>query len=299
MRPLKGKTALVTGASGGIGRAVAMRLAAKGVRLALADIEPFGLATTKRQAVALGTEATDFFCDVADAEQVSAVTSALLKRWGGVDLLVNNAGVTYHGATHTMPADEWDRLLSINVRSHLQFTAELLPSMLARPEAHVLNVCSVLGLSGMPRVTAYCTTKFAMVGFSEALRAEYGRIGLGVTALCPGFVATGLFSAARPEREGRANKTPPEWMCVSPDRVARRAVRAIERNERRVVIDPVGRFIHGAKRLAPGLFDRLFALGRRRRVEKKRRELAEISVDVETAVRKKLGIEDGTTRRAA
>lgn len=299
MRPLRGKTALVTGAAGGIGRAIALRLARKGVCLALADCQPFGLAETKRDAARLGAEATDFFCDVADPAQVSAVTAALHDRWAGVDLLVNNAGVTYHGATHGMPSDEWDRLLAINLRSHVQFTAELLPAMLARPEAHVLNVCSVLGLAGMPRVTAYCTTKFAMVGFSESLRAEYGRVGLGVTALCPGFVKTGLFDAARPTPGGGKAKTPPAWLCVDAERVANRAVRAIERNQRRVVVDPVGRLIHGTKRLVPGVFDRLLSIGRGRRIAKKRAKLASLSSDPLTALRLKLGIRDSPVRRAA
>ncbi len=86
-----------------------------------------------------------------------------------------------------MSAEHWDRLLRVNLLSHIQFTRELLPSLLARREAHVLNVCSMFGLVGMPKLAAYCTTKFGMVGFSEALRNECGREGLGVTALCPGF----------------------------------------------------------------------------------------------------------------
>src|SRR3972149_7472572 len=95
-----------------------------------------------------------------------------------------------------MRAQPWDRLLRAKLHWHVQFTRELLPSLLARREAHVLNVCSMFGLVAMPKLAAYCTTKFALVGFSDALRAEYGREGLGVTALCPGLVATNLFATA-------------------------------------------------------------------------------------------------------
>ncbi len=290
MRPLAGKSALVTGAAGGIGRAIAMRLAEKGVRLALVDRDPFGLAATRRDAERVGVETLEYVCDVARREEVTNVTQEVIDRWAGVDLLVNNAGVTYHGPTHTMPAEEWDRLIAINLNSHVQFTCELLPSLLARPEAHVLNVCSVLGLSGMPRVAAYCTSKFAMVGFSESLRAEYGRVGLGVTALCPGFVRTGLFSAARPEREGGETKSPPAWLCVTPERVADRAVRAIERNEQRTVIDPRGRAIYAVKQFAPRFFDTILALGRSKRIARKERELIALSLDREQAIRLRLGL---------
>ena len=290
MRKLSDKTALVTGAAGGIGRAIALRLADEGVRLALLDRNPFGLAATRRDTERIGVETVEYVCDVADREEVSAVTDELLDRWAGVDILVNNAGVTYHGPTHTMPADEWDRLLAINLEAPVQFTRELLPSLLARPEAHVLNVCSVLGTSGMPRVAAYCTTKFAMVGFSESLRAEYGRVGLGVTALCPGFVDTGLFSAARPETEGGETKAPPAWLCVTPERVADLAVRAIRRNKQRVVIDPLGRPVYALKRLVPGLFDKILALGKGKRTAKKRQELTALSLDREQAIRLRLGL---------
>src|SRR5919109_925582 len=146
MREILGKSALVTGAASGIGRAIALKLADEGVRLFLVDINEIGLESVANDA-----------------------------RLAGVDILVNNAGITYYGHTEQMSAEHWDRLTRVNLLSHIQFTRELLPSLLARPEAHVLNVCSMFGLVGMPKVAAYSTTKFALVGFSDALRAEYGR----------------------------------------------------------------------------------------------------------------------------
>ncbi len=292
MKHLAGKKALVTGAAGGIGRAISLELAKQGVTLALVDNNPFGLASVRRDVESLGVEAIDYTCDVTNRQEVSAVTNGLLNASAGVDLLINNAGITYHGATHTMPTEEWDRLLAVNLESHLQFTRELLPAMLARPEAHILNVCSMLGLSGMPRVTAYCTTKFAMVGFSQSLRAEYGRVGLGVTALCPGFVDTGLFGAARPETEGNAPKAPPKWLCITPDLVARKAVRAIKRNQQQVTIDPRGGLIYRAKWFMPRLFDSLLAIGRSKRIKKKTRELEALSTNQTEAIKLKLGLDD-------
>lgn len=292
MKQLKGKKALVTGAAGGIGSAIAIQLAEEGMAVALVDCNPFGLEKVRREIESRGVVANDFVCDVTQPEEIQSVTSELLQEWAGVDLLVNNAGITYHGATHAMPAEEWDRMIAINLNSHLLFTQQLLPAMLARPVAHVVNVCSMLGLSGMPRVTAYCTTKFAMVGFSESLRAEYGRVGLGVTALCPGFVDTGLFGAAQPEAEGRQPKAPPKWMCITPERVAKRAVRAIRRNEQRVTLDPAAGLLYRTKRWMPGLFDFLLALGSSKRVAKKERELEQLAEDQDEALRIKLGLDN-------
>ena len=201
--------------------------------------------------------------------EVSAAVAEVLSRWNGVDILVNNAGITYYGKIERMAADHWDRLMRINLLSHIQFTRELLPSLLARPEAHVLNVCSVLGLVGMPKVTAYCTSKFGMVGFSEALRNELGREGLGVTALCPGFVRTNLFTNAPLEAKVEEHKMPPRIITTTPERVANAAVKAIYRNRRLVVMEPFARLMYATKRFAPWLLDGIFHLGRRKRIAKK------------------------------
>jgi short-subunit dehydrogenase len=163
--------------------------------------------------------------------------------------------------------------MRVNLLSHIQFTRELLPSLLARREAHVLNVCSVLGLIGMPKVAAYCASKFAMVGFSESLRNELGRQGLGVTALCPGFVRTNLFSNAPLEAEIEEHKLPPKAICTTPERVANAAVKAIYRNRRLVVMEPFARLMYATKRFAPWLLDGIFHLGRRKRVARKMAKL--------------------------
>jgi short-subunit dehydrogenase len=158
--------------------------------------------------------------------------------------------------------------------SHLQFTRELLPSLLARREAHVLNVCSVLGLVGMPKVSAYCTSKFAMVGFSESLRNELGRQGLGVTALCPGFVSTNLFTNAPLPESADEHKLPPRLICTTPERVAHAAIKAIYRNRRLVVMEPFARLMYALKRFAPWPMDIIFHLGKRKRIARKMAQLA-------------------------
>jgi short-subunit dehydrogenase len=269
MREIRGKTAFVTGAASGIGRAIALRLAAEGAHVFLVDVDQVGLQATVDECRWAGVEVIGRRCDVSQTNEVSAVVAAVLALWGGVDILVNNAGITYYGRVENMSAEHWDRLLRVNLLSHIQFTRELLPALLARREAHVLNVCSALGLIGMPKVAAYCTSKFAMVGFSESLRNELGRQGLGVTALCPGFVTTNLFTNAPLEKSASDHKLPPRIICTTPDRVANAAVKAIYRNRRLVVMEPFARLLYATKRFAPWILDLIFHLGRRKRVERK------------------------------
>jgi 3-oxoacyl-[acyl-carrier protein] reductase len=269
MRTIRGKTALVTGAAAGIGRAISLALAREGAHLCLLDIDEPQLATTADEARAQGVRVSALRCDVGVPAQISAAIGRTLEEFGAVDILVNNAGVAFYGPTLSMTAAQWDWLLAINLHAPIQFTRELLPVLLTRPEAHVLNVASMFGLVGAGRFTAYCTSKFGLVGFSESLRAEFGRQGLGVTALCPGFVRTGLFAAAPCGHVGRSTPTPPRWISTTPERVAARAIRALYRDPALVLVTPAAWTLHYAKRWAPGLLDAVSRVGRRRRIRRK------------------------------
>jgi short-subunit dehydrogenase len=202
-----------------------------------------------------GVEAVAEMCDLSQPEQISSAIQRLLARWDGVDLLINNAGIGYYGRTERMTAEQWNRLLAINLHAPIQITRELLPSLLARDEAHILNVCSILGLVAGKRMTAYQTSKFALVGFGKALRAEYVRRGLGVTALCPGFVRTGLFQAAEIGPSGLAAPSPPRWMLTTPEKVAAKALHAIRRNRAVVTVTPAAWLIWWIDRLMPAVVD--------------------------------------------
>jgi len=255
MRQIRGKTALVTGAASGIGRAIALRLADEGARLYLLDVNAAQLTQVVAEASYRGVEALGRHCDVSQPAQITEAVNHLLDRLGGVDILVNNAGITYYGQTCKMAAEHWDRLLAINLHAPIQFTRELLPTLLSRDEAHILNVASICGLVGMSRVAAYTTSKFALVGLSESLRAELARCGLGVTALCPGLVDTNLFAAAPRGADYKQNKTPPRWLLATPEKIADRAVRAIYRNQGVVVVQPYARLLYFVRRFSPALLE--------------------------------------------
>jgi short-subunit dehydrogenase len=165
-----------------------------------------------------------------------------------------------------MTAAQWDWLLGINLLAPIQITRELLPTLLSRPETHIVNVCSVAGLVAGARTTAYHVSKFGLVGFTESLRAEYGRRGIGVTALCPGPVRTNLYRSGVSAKKRRAAiPEPPVWLSTSPERVATAAIRAIQKNQRFVLLTPVASVLYNAKRFAPGFLDFLHHVGRRKR----------------------------------
>lgn len=275
MKSFRNKQALVTGAASGIGRAIALALAREGARLWLVDVDDAGLATVVTEAQRLGVEAVGARCDLSRSSEIDQMLDDLLARWGGVDLLINNAGVCYYGPTDKMPIERWEWLIDINLMAPIRITSRLLPSLLERPEAHVLNMCSVAGLVAGGRSAAYQTSKFGLVGYTEALRAEFGRRGLGVTALCPGPVLTNLYRSGVSGRPDRPVPEPPRWISTTPERVARIAIRAIRRNRRQVLITPLAHLLWNLKKFAPWLIDYLNHFGRR----KKRARAADLPLE--------------------
>jgi NAD(P)-dependent dehydrogenase (short-subunit alcohol dehydrogenase family) len=268
MKSIRGKRALITGAASGIGREIALRLALEGADVWLLDVDLAGLDDVVRDAQVCGVEAVARRCDLSDSAVVSEAIGELLASWGSIDILVNNAGVAYYGPTEKMTSQQWDWLLAINLLAPIQITREMLPLLLQRPEAHVLNVCSVAGLVAGPRSAAYHVSKFGLVGFTESLRSEFGRRGVGVTALCPGPVRTNLYKAAVSGSKRKPVPVPPSWLSATPAHIAEVAVRAIQKNRRIVVITPIAHLLFNAKRFTPWFLDWLnhFTLRRRRPV---------------------------------
>lgn len=277
MRTIRGKVALITGAASGIGRAISLRLAEEGSCLFLLDVDEAGLADVVSTAQRKGVKAIGRYCDVSQHQQIAESVEYVLGRWDAVDILVNNAGITYYGATDKMTAEHCEKLLAIDLHAPIHFIRALLPTLLDQPEAHVLNVASFFGLIGTRRLAAYTSSKFGMVGLSESLRAEYGRRGLGVTALCPGFVDTNLFATAPRGVDLDESKLPPRWMLTTPEKIANRAIKAIYRNQALVVLQPYAKLAYYGKRFFPGVIDWAHHLSRK----KKARRAADAAPEIE------------------
>jgi 3-oxoacyl-[acyl-carrier protein] reductase len=254
MQAIRGKKALVTGAASGIGRALALALAREGADLYLVDRDEVQLAAAAREAQGLGVSVVARVCDLTQPSAITAMVQSVLSGGGALNILVNNAGVAYYGATHDMTAEQWERIMAVNLLAPIQLVRELMPTLLAQDEAHVVNVCSIFGLVPLRKGAAYQASKFGLVGLSAALRAEYGR-DIGVTALCPGFVRTPMLETFATGKPGQQRHAIPAWLCASPEQVAAVAIRAIRRNKGLVVITPAARVLWWMARLSPGLLD--------------------------------------------
>lgn len=268
MKTLKGRNVFLTGAASGIGHALAHALAAEGCHLFLVDIDQKGLFSLEQELSRSSGRVWIRQCDLTNRDAVSATVREAIACCGGIDLLINNAGVAYYGPTDRMTQSQWDWLMTINLLAPIQITHELLPSLLQRPDSHLVNMCSISGLVAGGRFAAYHTSKFGLIGFTESLRAEYGRRGVGVTAICPGPVLTKLYEAAASGRPDRPVPSPPRWMCTTPERVAAITVKAIRRNRRQVLITPTAHVLFQLKRIAPWLIDFVNHFSRRSRKRK-------------------------------
>ena len=255
MKTIKGRTAFLTGAASGIGRSLAIALAAEGCHLYLVDVDEQGLHSLEQELASTEVRVWTRTCDLANKDAVSRVIAECLAASGGIDLLINNAGVAYYGPTDQMTQKQWEWLMSINLLAPIQITHEFLPSMLRRADPHIVNMCSISGLVAGGRFAAYHTSKYGLIGFTESLRAEYGRHGVGVTAICPGPVTTKLYASAASGRSGKPVPSPPAWLCTTPDRVAAITLKAIRRDRRQVLITPTAHFLFQMKRFAPWLID--------------------------------------------
>jgi NAD(P)-dependent dehydrogenase (short-subunit alcohol dehydrogenase family) len=195
---LDGKVAVVTGAAGGIGRAIARSLARRGCNVAIADINEDGLEETARL-MGNSVRVTRHRLDVADAQAVAAFPAVVKAAHGGVDVVVNNAGVALGGSFEQLSEAEFDWLMGINFQGVVRMSRAFLPMLKERGQAQLVNLSSLFGLVAPPGQTAYSAAKFAVRGFSEALRNELlaAKSSVGVTVVHPGGVKTGIAENAR------------------------------------------------------------------------------------------------------
>jgi short-subunit dehydrogenase len=266
MRQLRDRVAVVTGAGNGIGRGVGEALARRGCHLALVDCDAGALRETAAQLHGLGRRTSTHLVDVADREQMAALPAAVLAEHGGVHLLVNNAGVSLAGPLLDLSLDDFAWIVGVNFWGVVHGCRFFLPHLLRQEAAHIVNVLSDFALIGFPTKTGYCATKFAARGFSESLSSELHGTRVGLTAVYPGAVATGIarrgraWDAAKQELEARFL----EKQGLPVARVAGAIVAGVERNRARVLIGRETHAIDWMKRLFPVGTDALVARFRNR-----------------------------------
>jgi NAD(P)-dependent dehydrogenase (short-subunit alcohol dehydrogenase family) len=253
---LPGATALVTGAGSGIGRATSLALAGAGATVVCVDIDEVSAKTTAAACEDLGAAAAVHVCDVADRRAMDALAATVHREHGTLDVLVNNAGVGMSGRFDDMSLEDWEWIRSINLDGVVHGCHVFGRPMAARGRGHIVNVSS--GLAFLPRSTeiGYCTTKAAVLMFSRSLRADYRSAGVGVSAVCPGFVNTPILTRGRfvgpmwtPETMRLAQRG--FGFGHSPDVVARAVLDAMRRNRPMVAPGFESRLLWQLQRLLP------------------------------------------------
>jgi short-subunit dehydrogenase len=250
---------VITGAASGIGAALALDLARRRAGLALVDRDAAGLERVAGLARELGAGSVHpYNCDLADGGDRLDLAAEVLDRQGGADLLINNAGVTLTGTFEENSQADVDWLLEINLHAVIRMTKAFLPQLLERPGSHLVNVSSLFGLVAPAGQTAYATSKFAVRGFTEALRHELAPREVGVTVVHPGGVRTNIALNARisgPDPDGReaarTRRFTEKSLRLPPEEAARQIVAAVQARRPRLLITPEARLGDWLARLTP------------------------------------------------
>jgi short-subunit dehydrogenase len=255
MRVFDGTVVAITGAGGGIGQALAHAFARRGCQIALLDVDG---AAVERAAASLrerGVTSSTHVVDVRERGELERARDRMLAIHGRVDVLINNAGLTVFSSFEQTRDEEIDQLIAVNLRAVIDGCRVFLPALREQPCAHIVNLSSIAGLAGLPWQALYCATKFAVRGFSAALRSELVGQGIGVTCVLPGATRTNIVAAAASRdlalraslsRQLLAYGYPPAW-------VARKVARAVRWNWAEVASGPDALALRFGIRVAPAL----------------------------------------------
>lgn len=274
MENFDGKVAAITGAGSGIGRALAVELAKRGAHLALSDVDEVGLAETVSMCEGYGVKVTSLRLDVADRDAMFEWADQVADEHGQVNLIFNNAGVALGALVETMTIEDFEWLMSINFWGVVHGTQAFLPHLKASGDGHVVNISSVFGLVSIPTQSAYNAAKFAVRGFTDALRIELEIEDCGVssTTIHPGGIKTNIARSARIDENtvelsgdvGDAGDMFEKMAMTKPSKAAKQILAAVEKNRRRALIGPDAKVFDLVSRLPAGLYQNLLIRGARR-----------------------------------
>jgi short-subunit dehydrogenase len=256
-RKLAGSRIAVTGASGGIGLALAEELATRGAKLVLNARSEDKLRGLAARLAASGAEVEIAAGDVSEPDVRERILAAASNRFGGLDILINNAGIGTFGRFADSDAERLRRVMEVDFFAAVELTRAAIPLLRAGVKPAIVNVASILAHRGIPYGTEYCSAKFALRGFSEAVRPELNKLGIDVLLVSPGTTDTGFFDnvlkmdVELPWRKQGHSKG------VTPQHVARAAAKAIERNTTEIIPSFSGTLMVLANRWAPRLVDRV------------------------------------------
>jgi len=275
LKNFEGRVAAITGAGSGIGRALAIDLARRGAHLALSDIDEVGLAGTVANCEGTGVKVTSQRLDVADRDAVFAWADQVVGEHGQANLVINNAGVAVAANIESVSYDDFEWLMNINFWGVVHGTKAFLPHLKATRDGHIVNISSVFGLISVPTQGTYNAAKFAVRGFTEALRMELDMDKSGVSATCvhPGGIKTNIARNARMDDTvaaiaGSVEAAADEFDKIAkttPEKAAKVILDGVRRNKRRVLIGADAKAINAFARLPAVVVQRAIVLGAKRR----------------------------------
>ncbi len=210
MKLLEGKTALITGASRGIGKAIALKFASEGANIAFTDLNrDENMEATEKELEALGVKAKGYASNAADFAQTETVVADVKNDFGSIDVLVNNAGITKDGLMMRMSEAQWDAVINVNLKSAFNFIHAVLPIMMRQRSGSIINMASVVGVHGNAGQSNYAASKAGLIALAKSIAQEVGSRGIRANAIAPGFIETAM-TAALPEevRKEWATKIP-------------------------------------------------------------------------------------------
>ncbi|MGI6224339.1 MAG: 3-oxoacyl-[acyl-carrier-protein] reductase [Prevotella sp.] len=193
MKLLEGKTAIITGAARGIGKAIALKFASEGANIAFTDLfidEEHGGLATEREIAALGVKAKGYASNAADFAQTEEVVKKIQEEFGSIDILVNNAGITKDGLMLKMTEQQWDAVMAVNLKSAFNFIHACTPIMMHQHEGSIINMASVVGVHGNAGQCNYAASKAGLIALAKSIGQEIGRRGIRANAIAPGFIDT-------------------------------------------------------------------------------------------------------------
>ncbi|HKU90308.1 MAG TPA: SDR family oxidoreductase [Steroidobacteraceae bacterium] len=263
---MKGRRIILTGASEGIGRALALELAARGARLALAARDRDRLESLAQECRARGADALAVPTDVTNTQDLEWLVAETLKAFGGIDAVVHNAGITMWSRFDALAdLSIFERIMEVNYHAPVRLTALTLPHLRAS-RGLIVAIASLAGLTGVPERSAYSGSKHAMVGFFDSLRIELAGTGVDVSVIAPDFVVTEIHKRAiGPDGEPLGTSPMQQSKIMTAEECARQIVRAMEKRRRQLLMSARGKLGMWLKLLAPGLIDRIAAKAIRQR----------------------------------
>ena len=269
MKNLEGKIVVVTGAGSGIGRALALQLAAQGAQLALCDVNETNLQKTVEIASAHGVKVYSAAVDVSKREAFGTFADNVARALGNASVIINNAGVALSQNVEGMDRKDFEWVLNINFWGVVNGCEAFLPQLRQQKDAHIVNISSIFGIIGVPSQSAYNASKFAVKGFTEALRQELNGSNIHVTCVHPGGIKTNIARNARVHNDMFGRVADVKKLAADFDRLAattaeeaaRQIVRAIENNQKRLLIGKDAKALDAIQRLLPNHYDTVLGIG--------------------------------------